>query len=102
MTDRTIAGVMLALVLAMASAPAAAVDRAQPAMPYDGLKKTVSVDQFLATEAVGGSVTGDGMTALLTAALVKDGRFVVVDYETGRSARPENRRPSRPQEFHVF
>lgn len=79
MTDRTIAGVMLALGLAMTSGPAAAADQAQPAMPYDGLKKTVSVDQFLATEAVGGSVTADGMTALLTAALVKDGRFVVVE-----------------------
>ena len=76
MTSRTIAGVTLALGLAMTAGTAAA---AQPAMPYDGLKKTVSVDQFLATEAVGGSVTAEGMTALLTAALVKDGRFVVVE-----------------------
>ena len=74
MTSLTIAGVTLALGLAMATGAAA-----QPAMPYDGLKKTVSVDQFLATEAVGGSVTAEGMTALLTAALVKDGRFVVVE-----------------------
>lgn len=74
MTSRTIAAVTLALGLAMTTGVAA-----QPAMPYDGLKKTVSVDQFLATEAVGGSVTAEGMTALLIAALVKDGRFVVVE-----------------------
>ena len=79
MTYHTIAGVSLALGLAMNLGLAAAADPAQPAMPYDGLKKTVSVDQFLATEAVGGSVTAEGMTALLTAALVKDGRFVVVE-----------------------
>lgn len=78
MTFRTIAGVTLALGLTIAAGPAAA-DQAQPATPYDGLKKTVSVDRFLATEALGGIVTADGMTALLTAALIKDGRFVVVE-----------------------
>lgn len=78
MIYRTIASVTLALGLAMAAGPAAA-DEAQPATPFDGLKKTVSVDQFLATEAVGGSVTAVGMTAMLSAALVKDGRFIVVE-----------------------
>lgn len=47
--------------------------------PYDGLKKTVAVDPFQAAEAVGGSVTSDGLTAMLTDALAKDGRFVVVE-----------------------
>jgi len=79
MPYRTIAAVTLALGLAVAAGPATAADPAQPATPYDGLKKTVSVDQFLATEAVGGTVTAAGMTAMLTAALVKDGRFVVVE-----------------------
>lgn len=79
MTCRTIAGVTLALGLAMAAGPAVAADQAQPATPYDGLKKIVSVDQFQATEALGGTVTADGMTAMLTAALVKDGRFLVVE-----------------------
>lgn len=74
MTSRTIEAVTLAFCLVMSAGTAA-----QPAMPYDGLKKTVSVDQFLATEAVGGSVTAEGMTALLIAALVRDGRFVVVE-----------------------
>ena len=50
-----------------------------PAAPYDGLKKTVSVDQFQAAESTGGAVTADGMTTLLTNALVKDGRFIVVE-----------------------
>lgn len=50
-----------------------------PAAPYDGLKKTVSVDQFQAAESTGGAVTAEGMTTLLTNALVKDGRFIVVE-----------------------
>lgn len=74
MTSRTLAAATLAVSLITATGVAS-----QPAIPYDGLKKTVSVDQFLATEAVGGSVTAEGMTALLTAALVRDGRFVVVE-----------------------
>ena len=74
MTSRTLAAATLAVSLVTAAGVAS-----QPAIPYEGLKKTVSVDQFLATEAVGGTVTAEGMTALLTAALVRDGRFVVVE-----------------------
>jgi curli biogenesis system outer membrane secretion channel CsgG len=73
---RIFAGVTLALGLAIAARPAAAADQSAS---YDGLKKTVSVDQFQAAEAVGGTVTADGLTAMLTDALVKDGRFVVVE-----------------------
>lgn len=47
--------------------------------PSVGPKKTVAVEQFQATESTGGSLTADGMTALLTAALVQDGRFVVLE-----------------------
>ena len=65
--------------LLMASALADGSGQAQPATPYDGLKKTLSVDQFQATESTGGGVTADGMTTLLTNALVKDGRFIVVE-----------------------
>ena len=50
-----------------------------PAAAYDGPKKTVSVDQFQAVESTGGAVTADGMTTMLTNALVKDGRFIVVE-----------------------
>jgi len=64
-------------VFAAVAAPAAAMAASPQA--YDGLKKTVSVDPFLAAEAVGGSVTSDGLTAMLTDALVRDGRFVVVE-----------------------
>jgi len=63
----------------------AAAHHVQPATPasYDGLKRTVSVDQFLAAEAVGGTVTADGLTAMLINALTKDGRFVVVERAGG-------------------
>jgi curli biogenesis system outer membrane secretion channel CsgG len=53
--------------------------QAPPLAAYQGLKKTVSVDRFLAAEAVGGTVTADGMTAMLIDALIHDGRFVVVE-----------------------
>jgi curli biogenesis system outer membrane secretion channel CsgG len=72
---------LLALVALLALTAAAAPTAAQslPPAAYDGLKKTVSVDKFLAAEAVGGTVTSDGMTAMLTDALIKDGRFQVVE-----------------------
>lgn len=47
--------------------------------PYDGLRKTIAVDTFLAADVVGGDVTAEGMTAMLTEALVRDGRFIVVE-----------------------
>ena len=52
---------------------------------YDGLKKTIAVDLFRATEAVGGSVTADGMTAMLIQALAADGRFLVIEGGDGGS-----------------
>ncbi|MBI1329521.1 MAG: hypothetical protein GC166_06425 [Alphaproteobacteria bacterium] len=58
---------------------AAAVASPAQAEPYAGLKKTVAVDTFQAAEGVGGSVTADGLTSMLTEALIKDGRFVVVE-----------------------
>ena len=66
-----------ALIVASAVLPATAA--AQDRAPYQGLKQTVAVDTFQATESVGGSVTADGMTALLIQALVRDGRFVVIE-----------------------
>lgn len=72
---RAVTGCALALAIALGGSPG----RAQPAAPYEGLKKTVSVDLFQAAESTGGAVTADGMTTLLTNALVKDGRFVVVE-----------------------
>jgi curli biogenesis system outer membrane secretion channel CsgG len=69
-------GIMALLCVLLAAGAGAQAD--EPAA-YDGLKKTVSVDPFLATESVGGSVTGEGLTVMLTDALVNDGRFVVVE-----------------------
>ena len=79
MTFQTIPGLALLFGLAMAAGIGQAQPAAPPATPYDGLKKTLSVDQFQATESTGGGVTADGMTTLLTNALVKDGRFIVVE-----------------------
>lgn len=62
-----------------AAAPALARPAAQDRPRYDGLKKTIAVDLFRATETVGGTVTAEGMTAMLTQALAEDGRFVVVE-----------------------
>lgn len=73
-----LAGATLALTTA-AAPPVLARAMAQDRAAYDGLKKTIAVDIFRATEAVGGSVTADGMTAMLTQALVEDGRFLVIE-----------------------
>jgi curli biogenesis system outer membrane secretion channel CsgG len=73
---------MLALGLTLTTGLIYAADQSQPPVPvppYDGLKKTVAVDRFQVSETFGGGVTADGMTAMLSAALVKDGRFVVVE-----------------------
>jgi curli biogenesis system outer membrane secretion channel CsgG len=67
------------LAVAAATTPVLALPALQTRPAYDGLKKTIAVDIFRATEAVGGSVTADGMTAMLTQALVEDGRFLVVE-----------------------
>lgn len=75
MSCRATAAMALALGVASLYGPACA----QPVAANDGPKKTVAVDQFQAAETLGGNVTADGMTALLTAALIKDGRFVVVE-----------------------
>ncbi len=62
-----------------AAAPALARPASQDRPRYDGLKKTIAVDMFRATETVGGTVTAEGMTAMLTQALVEDGRFLVIE-----------------------
>lgn len=62
-----------------AAAPARARPASQDRSRYDGLKKTIAVELFRATETVGGTVTAEGMTAMLTQALVEDGRFLVIE-----------------------
>lgn len=75
----TLPGWMLALSLTLTTGLIHGADQPKPPVPYDGLKKTVAVDRFQVNEGLGGGVTADGMTAMLSAALVKDGRFVVVE-----------------------
>lgn len=60
---------------------AAALAQSQTFAPASGTgpKKTIFVGVFEAADAVGGDVTAEGMSALLTDALVKDGRFIVVE-----------------------
>ena len=81
MTDLTLNRrlVLSGTTLAVAGLATPAMARPQTRAAFDGLKKTIAVDTFLATEAVGGAVTAEGMTAMLTQALVEDGRFLVVE-----------------------
>lgn len=72
-------GWMLALCLTLTTGLIHGADQPKPPVPFDGLKKTVAVDRFQVNEGLGGGVTADGMTAMLSAALAKDGRFVVVE-----------------------
>ncbi|WP_298744570.1 CsgG/HfaB family protein [uncultured Brevundimonas sp.] len=78
--------VLAGATLAVAGLAAPALARPQTRATFDGLKKTLAVDLFRATEAVGGSVTAEGMTAMLTQALVEDGRFLVVEGGGGMEA----------------
>ena len=70
---------LVAATLVVAAAVVAPAAAAQDRAAYQGLKQTVAVDTFQATESVGGAITADGMTALLIQALVRDGRFVVIE-----------------------
>lgn len=81
MTDLTLSRrlVLSGATLAVAGLAAPAMARPQTRTAFDGLRKTIAVDLFQATDAVGGSVTAEGMTAMLTQALVEDGRFLVVE-----------------------
>jgi curli biogenesis system outer membrane secretion channel CsgG len=67
---RIAAGLLAALALA---APAHAAE------PSGGPRKTIAVGGFEAAETTGGATTADGLSAMLTAALLKDGRFVVLE-----------------------
>ncbi|TAJ59798.1 MAG: hypothetical protein EPO49_09970 [Brevundimonas sp.] len=72
--------------LAVAGLATPAMAGLQTRAAFDGLRKTIAVDLFQATDAVGGSVTAEGMTAMLTQALVEDGRFLVVEGSGGGMA----------------
>lgn len=46
---------------------------------YSGPKKSIFVGNFESGEMLFGAATGEGLSAMLTDALVKDGRFIVVE-----------------------
>ncbi len=64
-----------------AAAGARWVALAAPAPPYQGLKRTVAVYQFETSDAASIAASADALTAMLIDALVRDGRFVVVERE---------------------
>lgn len=70
--NRIASGLLTAFAL-MAFSPAIAAE------PSGGPKKTIAVGGFEASETAGGATTADGLSAMLTAALLKDGRFVVLE-----------------------
>jgi len=72
--------VVLSLLLCFFEGNALA-DPAQTFAPPAGTgpKKTIFVGVFEAVDIMGGQETGEGLSAMLTDALVKDGRFVVVE-----------------------
>jgi curli biogenesis system outer membrane secretion channel CsgG len=68
---------LLAFAVALAAALPATADTPGP---YAGLRKTVAVDTFQTPDSIiGGAGTSEGLTSMLTDALVHDGRFVVVE-----------------------
>ncbi len=73
----------LAIVLGLAALVGAAAAIAAPAPEaqhaYQGLKRTVAVYQFQTSDAAAAAASADALTAMLTDALVRDGRFVVVE-----------------------
>ena len=79
MLQRAVSGLILSVATSLFAGIGVAQTPPSPAPAYVGLKKTVSVDFFQAAETLGGAVTAEGMAAMLTAALINDGRFVVVE-----------------------
>jgi curli biogenesis system outer membrane secretion channel CsgG len=69
----------LALILSSPVLAHAATAPPAPERHWTGLKKTVAVESFQAGDSTGGATTGEGLAAMLGAALAEDGRFVVVE-----------------------
>ena len=49
--------------------------------PYTGLKKTIAVESFQSGDSTGGATTGSGLSQMLSEAMMRDGRFVVLERE---------------------
>ncbi len=69
------AGLAALAIVMSAATPAAVLAQGAPS----GLKHTIAVDSFGASEITQGGVAGDSLTALLTDELTADGRFIVVE-----------------------
>lgn len=84
--------IALALVSGLAifaMAPPAAIGQPAASPVAIGLKKTVAVDTFGGAELTAGMIASDGLTAILTDILIKDGRFVVVERQALGSIQTE-------------
>lgn len=68
---------------------APALAQPAPAPAFAGLKKTVAVDMFGGAELTQGMVAADGLAAMLTDILSRDGRFVVVERQALSSLQTE-------------
>ncbi len=73
------------LILTALSWPFAAAAKNDDDTPTGGPKKSISVGTFESPEMMAGGATGEGLSAMLADALVKDGRFVVLE----RAAMPQ-------------
>lgn len=78
---RTVAILLLAgsLLVPCAVAYAAAADPAAASAPLTGPKKSIAVAGFDGTISFEGGDAAQGLTTMLTDALIRDGRFVVVE-----------------------
>lgn len=76
----------LAFALALTSG---AVSPALAQTAVAGLKKTIAVDTFGGSELTAGTVSADGLAAMLTDILINDGRFVVVERQALSSVQTE-------------
>jgi curli biogenesis system outer membrane secretion channel CsgG len=81
MSPRLVLGLAALVWAAGLAAFAAPAPAAPPSGPTGGLKRTVTVYQFQTSDTTVGAASADALTALLTDALVRDGRFVVVERE---------------------
>jgi len=77
---QALAPIILAALLAAPGLATSATEGPPVAgQPYTGLKKTIAVESFQSGDNTGGATTGEGLAQMLSAAMMSDGRFVVVE-----------------------
>ena len=70
---------LAASVIALCAITSAASAQSAPPAPFSGPKKSIAVTGFDGTIAFEGGDAAQGLTTMLTDALIKDGRFVVIE-----------------------